>query len=150
VPESTTANNARSGGSEVVQQFYEAVGKGDADTLTTLVAENFAEDARLVFPDALPYGGTHEGAKRLGKMFAGMASNPDAGGPGELALIDMIDDGDKVVARLQFTWTAPGASGSIPHEALEMWTFADGEVTEIRAFYWDTHACAEQVAAART
>ncbi|NMO91653.1 nuclear transport factor 2 family protein [Actinomycetospora sp. TBRC 11914] len=149
MPESTTANNARSGGSGIVQQFYEAIGKGEADTLVTLVNDHFDPDARLVFPDALPYGGTHEGAKRLGKMFAGMATAPGAGGPGEVALIDMIDDGDKVVARVQFTWTAPGASESIPHEALEMWTFADGKVTELRAFYWDTHACAEQVAASR-
>lgn len=149
MPESTTANNARSGGSEIVQRFYEAVGKNDADTLTGLVAEHFDSDARLVLPESLPYGGTHEGAKRLGKIFRGMASSPGAGGPGELALIDMIDDADKVVARLQFIWTAPGASDSIPHEALEMWTFAAGKVTEIRAFYWDTHACAEQVTATR-
>lgn len=147
----TTTSNARGGSSAaVVQQFYEAVGKKDVGTIRAVIEEHFAADARLVMPESLPYGGTHAGASRLSRMFAGMAGAPGAGGPGDIALTEVLDDGDKVVARLQFTWTAPGVSTSIPHEALEMWTFADGAVIEIRGFYWDTHACAEQVATSRT
>lgn len=150
MPTTTTNTTSGAGSAMVVRRFYDAITRKDAEAIRAVIEECFDSEARLVLPESLPYGGAHQGASRLSRMFAGMAKTQGAGGPGDLALTEVIDDGEKVVAHLSFTWTAPGASSSIPHEALEIWTFVEGKATEIRGFYWDTHACAEQVASVRS
>ena len=127
--------------SDVVRAFYDAVVRRDSGALTELVSRSFREDAAIIWPEGLPYGGRVDGARRLGKVFAGMASSPDPVGPDGLAVVSVVDGGDQVAAQLTFDWRAPGSSQSIPSGALELWTFDDGLVTEIRAYYWDTAAC---------
>jgi hypothetical protein len=53
-----------------------------------------------------------------------------------------MGDGVAVVAWISFDWLTPGAEAGTPNQALELWTFADGQVRDIRAFYWDTDAIA--------
>jgi ketosteroid isomerase-like protein len=133
------------GPSDVVRAFYDAVVRRDAATLTALLEASFRDDAAMVWPEGLPYGGRVEGARRLAKVFGGMAASPTPVGPERLEVLSLVDGGDQVAAHLTFDWRAPGSDESIPSGALELWTFEDGLVAEIRAYYWDTAACRDLV-----
>jgi ketosteroid isomerase-like protein len=116
------------------------VARQDADALILLVESSFAADAVVIFPDGLPYGGRIEGARRFARLLAGLASGASSIGPQRLRLDGLIAEGDEVVARLTFDWHASNRV-STPSGALELWTFAEGKVTELKAYYWDTAAC---------
>lgn len=131
--------------SHVVQAFYDAVAARDAGALTEIVTSSFRGDASIAWPEGLPYGGRIEGATRLARLFAGMASSPEPVGPEGLEVVSIVDGGEQVVAQLEFRWRAPGSDESIPSGALELWTFDQGLVSEIRAYYWDTAACRDLV-----
>lgn len=128
------------GNADLVREFYRAVAEKDAAALDALITAAFDEDARVVFPDSLPYGGTVSGAAKLARMFTRMASSPVPVGAADLVLVDLVDGGSRVAARIEFAWYAPGSEVGIPASALELWTFAGARVREIRAYYWDTAA----------
>jgi len=48
-----------------------------------------------------------------------------------------------VVAWITFEWKNPGSDDAVPNAALEVWSFSDGLVREIRAFYWDGAAISQ-------
>jgi ketosteroid isomerase-like protein len=127
--------------SDVVRAFYDGVVRRDAEAIADLVSRSFREDATVVWPEGLPYGGRVEGSRRLAKLFAGMAASPQPVGPDGLEVVCVVDGGDRVAAQLTFRWHAPGSAGWVRSGALELWTFVDGLVSEIRAYYWDTAAC---------
>jgi ketosteroid isomerase-like protein len=122
----------------VVSGFYDAINAKDGDALGALIADHFALDASIVWPASLPYGGTVSGAAKLGRLFTSMLAAPAPIGPDKVSVLGLVDGGDQVAAQLSFDWFAPGSSSSIASGALELWSFADGLVTEIRAYYWDT------------
>lgn len=123
---------------EVVASFYTAVNAKDATAISTLIADHFAPDVSLIWPSSLPYGGTVTGSGKLGRMFAGMLASPVPMGPDQVSVLGLVDGGSQIAAQLSFDWFAPGTSESVASGALELWSFADGLVTEIRAYYWDT------------
>ena len=140
------SRQARKGESErasLVRNFYEAVSTGDADVVRALVRECFADDATLTWPDSLPYGGTVAGKARLERALGWAAGSVELVGVQKLRLVDLIDGGDRVAAQLEFDWYAPNGTGSLPATgAIEVWTFTGDLVHEIKAYYWDTAACA--------
>lgn len=125
---------------ELVRAFYEALNTGDGRAIATLVDETFADAAAVEFPPSLPYGGVVEGAKRLRRMFAAMASGQISFGPRQIDVERLIADGDHVVAVLGFDWHPPEGMPPIVSGASELWSFTDGKVVGIRAYYWDTAA----------
>ncbi|WP_067671539.1 nuclear transport factor 2 family protein [Nocardia miyunensis] len=129
------------GNADVVREFYRAIAERDGDALARLVQHRFAPEASVTWPDSLPYGGTIAGARKLAKVFAGLASAPTPVGPSGTTLTDLVDGGDRIAAQLEFDWHAPGSGQAVRSGALELWTFADGLVQELRAYYWDTAAC---------
>ncbi len=125
---------------DVVTAFYDAISASDVDTIVSTIDDHFADDVAIEWPPSLPHGGRIEGARKLRAIFAGIA-DPDApAGAKNLKLIRAIGDGDDVVAWIGFEWRHPGDDNGTPNEALEKWTFANGSVSEIRAFYWNTDA----------
>ena len=134
--------SSATGPAAVVRAFYEAVGKGDADAVRSLVRERFAEDAKLTWPESLPYGGTVAGRSRLERVL-GAAADGTAVGARNLRLVDVIDGGDRIAAQLEFDWIAPNGAGAVSGTgAVEVWTFTGEQVSAIMAYYWDTAACA--------
>ncbi|WP_020501752.1 nuclear transport factor 2 family protein [Sciscionella marina] len=127
---------------EVVGDFYRALSDRNSYMLEGIVRERFTEQVRLVYPDSLPHGGTISGSARLAKIFSRMVSADAPAGAVNIRLTDLIDGGDRVVAHIDFEWRVPGTADGLPMSALELWTFQDGLVQEIRAFYWDTTAVA--------
>lgn len=124
-----------------VEAFYRAVGSRDAVSVARIVEARFAPDASITWPDSLPYGGTLSGAPVIAKVLSRAATASGVGGPANVQLLEVIGDGQRIAARVAFDWSASGDSPSISTEAVELWSFTDGTVTAIHAFYWDTHRC---------
>ncbi|MEV6985388.1 nuclear transport factor 2 family protein [Sphaerisporangium sp. NPDC051017] len=133
-------------GSDVVHRFYAAVAAKDAEAIGRLIDELFAEDAVLTLPPSLPYGGQVSGARRLRRMFTGSASSTVKVGPVDLRITSVTVGDDRVAVELAFDWYAPGSDDPLATGAVEIWTFADGRVAAIDAYYRDTAACAARVA----
>jgi ketosteroid isomerase-like protein len=125
---------------EVVREFYRAVAASDADAVRALVRDRFAEDATLTWPEALPYGGTVAGRDRLAKVLGGAAASTAKVGAQDLRLLELADGGDRVAAEVAFDYYPPGGADAVASRAVEFWEFADGLVTAVRAYYWDTAA----------
>jgi hypothetical protein len=121
-----------------VRAFYEAVAAKDGPALRAIVETSFAPDAAMIWPSSLPYGGVVSGAAKLGRMFAAVAVASVPVGAVDLAIVDIVDGGDRVAARVDFDWYAPGSGTAVHSSALELWTFDGGLVREVRAYYWDT------------
>jgi hypothetical protein len=134
------AHVARRAGSEAacVRAFYEAVAAKDGPAIQAIVETSFAPDAEMIWPSSLPYGGVVSGAARLARMFAAVAAAPAPVGAAELTIVDIVDGGDRVAARVDFDWYAPGSASAVRSSALELWIFDGGLVREVRAYYWDT------------
>lgn len=128
---------------DTVADFYTALGAADADAIATLIDTYFADDAAIEWPPSLPHGGRVEGSRRLRAIFTGIAKAGAATGATNLKLVRVIGEGDDVVARVTFDWKHPGSDVGTPNEALELWTFSDGMVRDIRAYYWDHAAIAQ-------
>jgi hypothetical protein len=124
----------------VARAFYEALAAKDPETIGTLVDRWFHEDAALEVPRSLPYGGRVESARRLRRMFTAMAGGEAPVGPAGLTVASVVGGVDSAAVQLEFGWRPPGGGEEIPSGALELWTFVDGRVREIRAYYWDTAA----------
>lgn len=126
----------------VVREFYEALSARDAETVRRVVREHFAEDATFTWPPSLPYGGTVVGRAKLERMLGGAAASPALVGAQHLRLNDLIDDGGRIAAQVEFDWYAPNDAGELNDTgAVEIWTFAAGLVSNVKAYYWDTAAC---------
>jgi ketosteroid isomerase-like protein len=128
---------------DVVTDFYTAISARDADTIAKSIDIHFADDAAIEWPPSLPHGGRIEGSRRLRAIFTGMVSAGSAAGATNLKLVRAIGDDDEVVAWITFDWKNPGDEVGTPNAALELWSFSDGLVRDIRAFYWDTAAISE-------
>ena len=128
---------------DIVADFYAALAAGDAAAIAETIDAHFADDAAVEWPPSLPHGGRVEGSRRLRGLFTGIAKAGNQAGATNLKVLRTIGDGDHVVAWITFDWKDPGAGNGTPNAALEVWSFSDGLVHEIRAFYWDTAAIAQ-------
>jgi len=127
---------------QVVRDLYAALNRRDANAIGALVEAHFADDVVLYEPASLPWGGTHEGRKRVGRMFAGMAAAPAGQSPmdPEKIEVERVAAGPSEVAvLLRFPFAVPGGD-TVESGAVEWFTFADGRVTEVRAVYLDSAA----------
>lgn len=125
---------------EIVSRFFGAIAEHDHDGLGELIDRCFQPGAVAVIPASLPYGGRVETAARLRTMFQRVASGPGPAGPQSIAVRGLVDGGDRVAVQLDFDWRVPGTGHDVASGALELWSFVDGRVSEIRAYYWDTAA----------
>lgn len=144
-PEAFLARGAdRSDVREIVEQFYDAVDRKDAEALAELFDESVAPDAVFRWPESLPYGGVVQGAERLKRMFTAAVSADAPAGAANLTLVrvaEMATGGeDHVVAELEFDWFAGGSAQPVRTGALEWWLFRDMRVVELKSFYRDTAA----------
>ncbi|TPG32394.1 nuclear transport factor 2 family protein [Mycolicibacterium hodleri] len=117
----------------LVIEFYDALAAGDVSAVVAIVEANFADDAVLTRPKSLPGGGQTAGAGRIARFMKGAAS---AGLPVQVVGVygASAGDGTNVFADVTIDM------GNGPIRALEWWTFVDGRVTTLQAFYWDTAA----------
>jgi hypothetical protein len=127
---------------DIVTDFYTAISTGDAETVASTIDAHFAEDAAIEWPPSLPHGGRVEGSRKLRAIFTAIAKPGAAAGATNLQLVRAIGEGDDVVAWITFDWKHPGSDVGTPNGALELWNFSEGELRDIRAYYWDTASIA--------
>jgi ketosteroid isomerase-like protein len=116
-----------------VREFYDLLAQGRGDDVATFVAANFADDAEVTRPESLPGGGSINGATFIARFMRAAAS-----GVADLALRSVhaspSPDGVSVFAEIALNL------GGTATTAIEWWTFTEGRITSMRAYYWDTAA----------
>jgi ketosteroid isomerase-like protein len=133
----------------VLECYYSALQRKDADKLRNAIEEGFAPDAVLRISDSLPYGGTHAGRTVIRDMLMGfVTTTAPIIRPEQIQIESVVEEGDSIVAKAVFPWLAPGASKPIPMSAFEWFTFRDGRISEMSVCYWDTAACLAAMRAA--
>lgn len=135
---------------EILERYYSALQHKNAAELRRAIEEGFAPDAVLRISDSLPYGGTHSSRKVILNMLLGFVTptpNPIIR-PEEIKIERMVEDGNSIVAKAVFPWTAPGARKPIQMSAFEWFSFRDGRISEMVVSYWDTAACVAAMKAA--
>lgn len=135
---------------EILERYYSALQHNNAAELRRAIEEGFAPDAVLRISDSQPYGGTHSSRKVILNMLLGFVTptpNPIIR-PEEIKIERMVEDGNSIVAKAVFPWTAPGARKPIQMSAFEWFSFRDGRISEMVVSYWDTAACVAAMKAA--
>lgn len=116
----------------LVERLARCFWVGDRDG----AAELLHPQVRIQQPASLPHGGWHEGRDGMAEMGAAFARHWDR----------TIEDprvfgcGERVVQVTTQTWTAKATGRSATVDVVELFSFADGRIAEIRVFQQDTHA----------
>lgn len=119
------------------QEYLDAGGPGRASFAR--LAPFFAPDVVLHQAEALPYGGTWRGHAGMERFFVAMSA---AWGSFEMLEQWFHPAGDVVVVRTQVRATARATRRRLEFPILQTVRVADGRITEIWPFYWDTAAIA--------
>jgi ketosteroid isomerase-like protein len=105
-------------------------GAGDREGAFALLHADF----RLEQPASLPHGGWHHGADGMVAMGTTFAEHWDR------VITDprILDCGETVVQVTTQTWTAKATGRAATVDVVELFSFADGQIAEIRVFQQDT------------
>ncbi|KUF19426.1 nuclear transport factor 2 family protein [Streptomyces silvensis] len=119
-------------------QYLAAGGPGRASF--DVLAPFFAPGVVLHQADALPYGGTWRGHTGLAEFFLAMGRVWEK--------FDMVEQkflatGETAVVLTQVHARARATGRELGFPILQTITIRDRQITEVRPFYWDTHAIAE-------
>ncbi|WP_426574469.1 nuclear transport factor 2 family protein [Aquihabitans sp. McL0605] len=129
----TTAPDAPEGPAALVQELGRRFRAGAIDDARALYAPGICIEQ----PASLPHGGRNVGLGGIDAMSATFARHWDR-------VIDpssrLIDAGDVAVMVTTQTWTAKDTGRSATTDVVELFTAADGAITEIRVFPQDVHA----------
>ncbi len=129
----TESGGLQSGGKEVVQAYYDALARGDLEGVLAVIAD----DAVLEEPASLPYAGIHRGHKawlNFGAAFNTVWQDP-------VIDVDSIADAGAYVVGLAHLRAKSRRTGkSIEMPLAELFWVADGKITRLLPFYWDTAA----------
>jgi len=127
---------------DLVRSAYEAYNRRDPEAVLAC----FHPDIDWHVPDSLAWGAHVRGLEAIGRFFAGL--EPYMGDRHVVAVDELIDGGDRVVALVRHTGVAPGgAPYDVP--SIMVWTAAERRLTALYE-QLDTLAMAratEQVAA---
>jgi ketosteroid isomerase-like protein len=120
------------------QVYLDAGGPGRASFET--LAPFFAPDVVLHQADALPYGGTWRGHAGMERFFVAMSAAWES-----FAMLEQEfhPAGDVVVVRTQVRATARTTGRKLEFPILQTVRVAEGRITEVWPFYWDTAAIAD-------
>jgi ketosteroid isomerase-like protein len=115
---------------ELVEEMARRFQAGDHDGAFALLHA----DVRLQQPASLPHGGWHEGREGMVAMGGEFARHWDR------TITDprRLDAGDTVIQITTQTWTAKATGRSATVDVVELFAFADDQITEIRVFQQDT------------
>lgn len=98
-----------------------------------------ADDIVVRVPESLPWGGEHHGwdgyqntLLTMGRSFTSLEIGPITFDPAE----------DKVIITTSIKGQVAATGKQVAMPLLEIWQVRDGQVCDIRAFFFDTHAIA--------
>jgi ketosteroid isomerase-like protein len=118
-------------GAAIVAELSRRFQAGDIEGAMAL----YDDDLRIEQPASLPHGGSHHGRAGLAAMAATFAEHWDR------AIVDprILGCGDTAVQVTTQTWTAKATGRAATVDVVELFSFADGLISEIRVFQQDTH-----------
>jgi ketosteroid isomerase-like protein len=126
-----TATDGPDTPAELVHEMARRFQAGDRDGAFALLHPDF----RLEQPASLPHGGWHEGADGMVEMGTTFAQHWDR----TITDARVLGCGDAVVQITTQTWTAKETGRSATVDVVELFSFADGLIAQIRVFQQDTH-----------
>ncbi|WP_328943316.1 nuclear transport factor 2 family protein [Streptomyces sp. NBC_00250] len=124
-------------------EYLAAGGPGEASF--GLLAPFFAPDVELHQADALPYGGTWRGHEGMAQFFLAMGQ---AWETFDMVEQEFLATGETAVVLTQVRARARATGRELSFPILQTITVKDGQITEVRPFYWDTQAIAAACAGA--
>lgn len=123
-------------GLAIVEELARRFQAGELDSAFEL----YHPQVRIEQPESLPHGGTHEGRdgiRAMGKLFAEHWTRTISA-----QRRTSCEDG-RVLQITRQTWTAKTTGRSASMDVVELFTFVDGSIAEIRVFQHDTHRLLE-------
>jgi len=118
-------------GVETVEELARRFAAGDRAGALELVHPQ----VRIEQPASLPHGGWHVGHDGMAAMGATAGRHWDR----EIRDHRVLGCGDAVVQVTTQTWTSKDTGRSTTVDVVELFSFTDGLVSEIRVFQQDTH-----------
>ncbi|MGV9877910.1 nuclear transport factor 2 family protein [Streptomyces sp. NPDC003006] len=122
-------------------EYLAAGGPGEASF--DLLAPFFASDVELRQADALPYGGTWRGHEGMTRFFLAMG---EAWETFDMVEQEFLATGETAVVLTQVRARARATGRELSFPILQTITVRDGQITEVRPFYWDTQAIVDACA----
>jgi ketosteroid isomerase-like protein len=116
---------------ELVEELARRFGAGDRERAMKLLHPDF----RIQQPESLPHGGWHYGADGMANMATTFGHYWDR----TIGELRFLSCGDTVVQMTTQTWTARATGQSATVDVIELFSFAEGLISEIRVFQQDTH-----------
>lgn len=116
----------------IVEELGRRFRAGDAPGAIELLHPQF----RIQQPASLPHGGWHDGAEGMAAMGAAFARHWDR----TIGEARVFGDDVAVAQVTTQTWTAKATGRQATVDVVELFTFADGLILEIRVFQQDTAA----------
>src|SRR4051812_18084289 len=127
----TTTGPDVNAGYELVKEMGRRFLAGDRDGAFALLHPDF----RIQQPASLPHGGWHEGREgmeHMGETFARYWTRT-------ISEPQILGAGDTLVHITTQTWTAKATRRAATVDVVELFSFADDRIAEIRVFQQDTH-----------
>jgi uncharacterized protein len=118
-------------GQEIVAELARRFAAGDGQGAAAL----FHPEIRVEQPATLPHGGWHDGLGGMAEMGAIFGRYWTR----IIAEPRILGCGDTVVQVTTQTWTAKSTDRSATVDVVELFSFRDGKVSQIRVFQQDTH-----------
>ena len=118
-------------GVALVNEMAKRFQAGDRDGAFDLLHPDF----RLEQPASLPHGGWHHGRDGMTQMGVAFAEHWDR----TITEPRIMGCGDSVVQVTTQTWTSKATGRAATVDVVELFSFADGRIAEIRVFQQDTH-----------
>jgi ketosteroid isomerase-like protein len=115
-----------------IRAFYEGCLRGDIDAVSTLLAP----DVVVIEAASLPFGGRHEGIEAATTLFKTLFAGIDLSG---VVIEAIIVQADRGAALLNFSFDL-GPAGSSEASVCETFVVRNGQIVEIRPYYFDTAA----------
>jgi hypothetical protein len=116
---------------ELIEELGRRFRAGDPDGAFAL----FHEDFRIQQPESLPHGGTHVGQAGMQEMSALFAEHWTR----TISEASVQGCSDSVFQITTQTWTSKETGRSATVDVLELFSFTDELISEIRVFQQDTH-----------
>jgi uncharacterized protein len=125
----------------LVETLAQRFSAGDRDGALDLLHPDF----RIQQPESFPHGGWHEGRQGMLQMGATFGSYWDR----VISNPRILACGPSAVQVTTQTWTAKETGRSATVDVVELFSVADGLISEIRVFQQDTHLLLETLGTER-
>jgi ketosteroid isomerase-like protein len=122
---------AGASGVEIVTELNRRFTAGDGAGAAAL----FHPKIRVEQPATLPHGGWHDGMAAMAAMGGVFGQYWER----NIADPRILGCGDTVLQLTTQTWTAKSTGRAATVDVVELFSFRDGQVSEIRVFQQDTH-----------